>query len=240
MDDDDLRRGRPTCHKAFDEATAVLAGDGLLTLAFEVLARHVRPAEAAVGCVRVLAEAAGPAGMVGGQMADLQAEGRERRHASRPSRRSTAARPARCSARACAWGRSSPAGREAALDALDIYGRPSAWPSRSSTTCSTCRATRRSWASGWARTRVWASGPTRASWGSRGAAAGPSNWPTRRSRPWPPWGSGPRLAGPGPGSSGKGSLMSSTMLPTDRVAGRPASLLRQASSTARRRDARGA
>ncbi|HMB02922.1 MAG TPA: farnesyl diphosphate synthase [Isosphaeraceae bacterium] len=78
MDDDDLRRGRPTCHKAFDEATAVLAGDALLTLAFEVVAAHVHPAEAAVGCARALAEAAGPAGMVGGQMADLQAEGRTR------------------------------------------------------------------------------------------------------------------------------------------------------------------
>src|SRR6185437_12621732 len=77
MDDDDLRRGRPTCHKAFDEATAVLAGDALLTLAFEVIAAHVRPAEAAVGCARALAEASGPAGMVGGQMADLQAEGRD-------------------------------------------------------------------------------------------------------------------------------------------------------------------
>ena len=76
MDDDDLRRGRPTCHKAFDEATAVLAGDGLLTFAFELLARHVRPASAAAGCVLALAEAAGPDGMVGGQMADLQAEGR--------------------------------------------------------------------------------------------------------------------------------------------------------------------
>ena len=76
MDDDDLRRGRPTCHKAFDEATAVLAGDGLLTLAFEVLARDIRPAEAAARCVLALAEGAGPAGMVGGQMADLQAEGR--------------------------------------------------------------------------------------------------------------------------------------------------------------------
>jgi geranylgeranyl diphosphate synthase type II len=76
MDDDDLRRGRPTCHKAFDEATAILAGDGLLTLAFEILARAVHPAEAAVGCVRALAESAGRAGMVGGQMADLQAEGR--------------------------------------------------------------------------------------------------------------------------------------------------------------------
>lgn len=76
MDDDDLRRGRPTCHKAFDEATAVLAGDGLLTLAFELVARHVGPPSAALACVVELAEAAGPNGMVGGQMADLQAEGR--------------------------------------------------------------------------------------------------------------------------------------------------------------------
>jgi geranylgeranyl pyrophosphate synthase len=77
MDDDDLRRGRPTCHKAFDEATAILAGDGLLTVAFEILAQHVRPAEAAVACVRALAEGSGPSGMVGGQMADLEAEGRD-------------------------------------------------------------------------------------------------------------------------------------------------------------------
>jgi geranylgeranyl diphosphate synthase type II len=76
MDDDDLRRGRPTCHKAFDEATAILAGDALLTLAFEIVATQTRPAEAALSCVRVLAEAAGASGMVGGQMADLEAEGR--------------------------------------------------------------------------------------------------------------------------------------------------------------------
>ena len=62
MDDDDLRRGRPTCHRAFDEATAILAGDALLTLAFEVVARDVRPAEAAARCCRELAEAAGPLG----------------------------------------------------------------------------------------------------------------------------------------------------------------------------------
>jgi geranylgeranyl diphosphate synthase type II len=76
MDDDDLRRGRPTCHRQFDEATAVLAGDALLTLAFEVVARHTEPPSAAAACVRALAEAAGPRGMGGGQMADLQAEGR--------------------------------------------------------------------------------------------------------------------------------------------------------------------
>jgi geranylgeranyl diphosphate synthase type II len=76
MDDDDLRRGRSTCHRAFDEATAILAGDGLLTLAFELVAREVRPGTAALRCVQILAESAGPTGMVGGQMADLQAERR--------------------------------------------------------------------------------------------------------------------------------------------------------------------
>jgi geranylgeranyl diphosphate synthase type II len=76
MDDDDLRRGRPTCHKAFDEATAILAGDGLLTLAFELIVRGIEPAASAAACVRILAEASGPSGMVGGQMADLEAETR--------------------------------------------------------------------------------------------------------------------------------------------------------------------
>jgi len=77
MDDDDLRRGRPTCHKAYDEATAILAGDGLLTLAFGVIARYQEPRVSIADCVAILAEAAGPKGMVGGQMADLQAETRD-------------------------------------------------------------------------------------------------------------------------------------------------------------------
>jgi len=76
MDDSDLRRGRPTSHKQFDEATAVLAGDGLLTLAFEVLAHPDTHGDPAVRCelVSALAQAAGGAGMVGGQMIDLIAE----------------------------------------------------------------------------------------------------------------------------------------------------------------------
>ncbi|MBM3573631.1 MAG: polyprenyl synthetase family protein [Alphaproteobacteria bacterium] len=76
MDDDDLRRGRPTCHKAFDEATAILAGDALLTLAFEVLAdpeTHADP-QVRVDLIAGLAKAAGPEGMAGGQMLDLVAE----------------------------------------------------------------------------------------------------------------------------------------------------------------------
>ncbi len=71
MDDDDLRRGQPTCHKRFDEATAILAGDALLSLAFEVLCRDVHPPEVAVRCGRLLAEAAGARGMVGGQADDV-------------------------------------------------------------------------------------------------------------------------------------------------------------------------
>jgi farnesyl diphosphate synthase len=76
MDNSDLRRGRPTCHKAFDEATAVLAGDGLLTMAFEVLSHPDTHGDPKVRCelVAALAMAAGGAGMVGGQMIDLIAE----------------------------------------------------------------------------------------------------------------------------------------------------------------------
>jgi len=78
MDNSDLRRGRPTSHKEFDEATAVLAGDGLLTMAFEVLSHPDTHGDPAVRCelVSSLAAAAGPAGMVGGQMIDLIAEKR--------------------------------------------------------------------------------------------------------------------------------------------------------------------
>jgi farnesyl diphosphate synthase len=68
MDDDDLRRGQPTTHKKFDEATAILAGDGLLTFAFELAA------EAGPQIIKALAQAAGPSGMVGGQMLDIAAE----------------------------------------------------------------------------------------------------------------------------------------------------------------------
>ena len=78
MDDDDLRRGRPTLHKAFDEATAILAGDALQTLAFAVLADPATDRDAAVRADLVLglARASGVGGMVGGQMLDLAAEGR--------------------------------------------------------------------------------------------------------------------------------------------------------------------
>jgi geranylgeranyl diphosphate synthase type II len=75
MDDDDLRRGQPSCHKEFGVALAILAGDALLTLAFQLLADGYPPATAA-SCCGELARAAGAAGMVGGQVADLEWEGR--------------------------------------------------------------------------------------------------------------------------------------------------------------------
>ena len=75
MDDDDLRRGRPTCHIAFGEALAILAGDALLALAFETLAKGVTPPETAAACCATLAEAAGPAQLVGGQADDLAGPG---------------------------------------------------------------------------------------------------------------------------------------------------------------------
>jgi farnesyl diphosphate synthase len=78
MDNDDIRRGQPTTHKAFDEATAILAGDALLTFAFDVIARddvHPKPA-VRLTLVTELARAAGLGGMAGGQMLDLDAEGR--------------------------------------------------------------------------------------------------------------------------------------------------------------------
>lgn len=78
MDDDDLRRGRPTCHKAYDEATAILVGDGLQALAFRVLSRGAAEAESAALRLRmidILSTAAGSRGMVGGQAIDLAAVG---------------------------------------------------------------------------------------------------------------------------------------------------------------------
>ena len=75
MDDDDVRRGRPACHKAFGEATAILAGDALLALAFQVIADGIRPPDRAVACCAALAQAAGAEALVGGQAADLAAQG---------------------------------------------------------------------------------------------------------------------------------------------------------------------
>lgn len=83
MDDDRLRRGKPTCHLAFDEATAILAGDALLTKAFEILATpddhscdHSPDLQVRLGVIRIIARAAGYCGMIEGQMRDIRSEGR--------------------------------------------------------------------------------------------------------------------------------------------------------------------
>ena len=73
MDDDDMRRGRPSCHAKYGEATAILAGDALLAQAFEVLATHTQPPAVAARCCAELAKAAGPENLVGGQEDDLKA-----------------------------------------------------------------------------------------------------------------------------------------------------------------------
>jgi geranylgeranyl diphosphate synthase type II len=81
MDDDDFRRGRPTCHKVYGEAIAILAGDGLLNLAFEVLSDPRRtasiPANRLLGIIKEIGTASGVRGMVGGQVVDMESEGRE-------------------------------------------------------------------------------------------------------------------------------------------------------------------
>lgn len=77
MDNDDLRRGKPTCHKAFDEATAILAGDGLLTDAFYFMTNCKLPAQNILQSLQLIAKAVGSQGMVGGQMLDMEAEQRK-------------------------------------------------------------------------------------------------------------------------------------------------------------------
>lgn len=80
MDDDDLRRGRPTCHRAFDEATAILAGDALQALAFEILARDCKipcDSSARLEMIQLLASASGSVGMAGGQAIDLDSVGKQ-------------------------------------------------------------------------------------------------------------------------------------------------------------------
>lgn len=80
MDDDDLRRGRPTCHKKFDEATAILAGDALLTKAFETVlsaSANKKTHKTALAAAMEIAKGAGAEGMVGGQMADIENEGKK-------------------------------------------------------------------------------------------------------------------------------------------------------------------
>jgi len=121
MDDDDLRRGRPTCHVKFGEALAILAGDGLLALAFELMAGGAADADRAAALTRQLAAACGPAGMIGGQADDVCGEG------TAPDRVLTESIHERKTARlfeaACRMGGLAAGARGAVLEALGAYGR---------------------------------------------------------------------------------------------------------------------
>ena len=129
MDNDDLRRGQPTTHKAFDDATAILAGDGLLTFAFDLLSREeTHPsADVRVTLVRELARASGLGGMVGGQMLDLAAEGRFDAKAPKPDESGVAALQAMKTGAlirfACRAGAILADADKEALAALDRFGR---------------------------------------------------------------------------------------------------------------------
>jgi farnesyl diphosphate synthase len=123
MDDDDLRRGRPTLHKAFDEATAILAGDALLTLAFGLLASPEAHGDPFVRCELIarLAAAAGHTGMAGGQMIDLAFEGKEPPlpEITRLQRMKTAALITFCCEAGAIMGKASAGARQA----LAAYGQ---------------------------------------------------------------------------------------------------------------------
>ncbi len=120
MDDDELRRGRPTCHRRFDEATAILAGDTLVVLAFELLSRQ-GDRDVAGRLVLELADGAGWCGMIGGQAADIagQSEAPNRALAEYIHQRKTA----RLFETACRMGALAGHGDEAAIAALGRYGQ---------------------------------------------------------------------------------------------------------------------
>ena len=125
MDDDDLRRGRPTTHRAFDEATAILAGDALQVLAFDLLANEPMPGVDNAGrveMIRLLAQASGTAGMAGGQAMDLAATGQrlEPRQIEEMHERKTGALMRASVLIACAASPRLPGEKR---DALDGYGR---------------------------------------------------------------------------------------------------------------------
>ncbi len=128
MDNDDLRRGRPTAHKAFDEATAILAGDSLLTFAFDLIARPEVHADPAVRLTlsQELARASGIGGMAGGQILDLAAEGRfdkKTKHTEQSVVTLQAMKTGALIRYACRAGAILGGADASKLDALDRYGR---------------------------------------------------------------------------------------------------------------------
>lgn len=140
MDNDDYRRGRLTNHKVFGEALAVLAGDGLLTAAFETAASAATDPAVTVKAIRILAEQAGELGMVGGQVLDMDAEEQELTEQGIydiQCRKTGALIQA-----ACQIGVVAASARSSSSTPRRPTRRTSAWPSRSATICSTSSATR--------------------------------------------------------------------------------------------------
>lgn len=121
MDDDELRRGRPTCHKKFGEATAILAGDALVVLAFELIAQHVQDASRVKEMVLELARGAGWTGMIGGQSADL--EGQSQAPTLELTKNIHKRKTARLFESACRLGAIAGGGGDEASSGLGRYGQ---------------------------------------------------------------------------------------------------------------------
>ncbi len=151
MDDDALRRGKPTTHIAFDEATAILAGDALQTRAFGLLADAPLPATLRVACLQTLAHASGASGMCGGQALDIDATGQQQTLAALT--RMHALKTGALIRAAVRMGALCGQAHEPQLAQLDSSPMHSAWPSRSAMTSSMSKPVPNSWARLPARTR---------------------------------------------------------------------------------------
>ena len=161
MDNDDLRRGLATCHKAFDEATAILTGDALLTLAFEILAEEIDDAAIAVKLVGQLASAAGPAGMIAGQMADLKAPLKNTQATEQDLRIIHINKTAKIFQCAAAMGAICGGAKKNRLESLSEYGLKIGMPRQTSAL-------------------------TPRSWESKNHSSWQRNSPTKRQHSWPP------------------------------------------------------
>ncbi len=203
MDDDDLRRGQPTTHIAYDEACAILAGDGLQALAFEVIGNaqlNPQDAQTRLDMLTILARAAGSAGMVGGQAIDLESVGRKIDQAALETmhRHKTGALiEASVQLGALASGRAN----TDALQACAATPRRWAWHSRCRTTSSTWKATPPPSARPRARTRLTTSRPTPRCSASTKRRPTPSPCATRRWRRWKALAIAPNRCAPSPAIS---------------------------------------
>ena len=233
MDDDDLRRGRPTCHKVFGEAMAILAGDALLTLAFEVLARDIQPAGGGGrSAVRVLARAAGATragrrtGRRSGRRVLRRRPGHARSDSSPQDRRDV-------SGLAASWARWWPGPTTSSSAALRRI-RPAAGAGVSNHRRPARRARRRGGdgQAGRQGRGTRQADVSRHCWASTKARAGPSSsWPKRVRGAWSRLGPhAEALGSPGPTMSSKGTIDGQVAV-QDRIAPRPARLVACRSSS---------